>query len=96
MPWMAQVAPPAFLPVPGSLGLYQQGHGLTVFLNSRGEVTAYHPNGVQMWQVGQQTYWGAWEHFKACESQHILLHVVPSRQCLDALACADAVLPEEV
>ena len=47
-----QVAPPAFLPVPGTLGLYQQGHGLTVFLNSRGEVTAYDPHGEQMWQVG--------------------------------------------
>ena len=46
-----QVAPPAFLPVPGSLGLYQQGHGLTVFLNSRGEATAYDPHGEQMWQV---------------------------------------------
>lgn len=57
---MAQVAPPAFLPVPGSLGLYQQGHGLTVFLNSRGEVTAYHPSGVQMWQVGQRSYVGAY------------------------------------
>ena len=46
-----QIAPPAFLPVPGSLGLYQQGHGLTVFLNSRGEATAYDPHGEQMWQV---------------------------------------------
>lgn len=48
---MLQVAPPAFLPVPGSLGLYQHGHGLTVFLNSRGEVTAYGPHGGQIWQV---------------------------------------------
>ena len=46
-----QVAPPAFLPVPGSLGLYQQGHGLSVFLNSRGEVSAYDPHGEQVWQV---------------------------------------------
>ena len=47
----AQVAPPAFLPVPGPRGLYQQGHGLAAFLNSRGEVTAYNAHGERLWQV---------------------------------------------
>lgn len=46
-----QVAPPAFLPVPGPRGLYQQGHGIAAFLNSRGEVTAYSPHGERLWQV---------------------------------------------
>ena len=53
---VVQVAPPAFLPVPGSQGLYQQGHGLAAFLNSRGEVTAYDAHGEQMWQVGLQSH----------------------------------------
>jgi hypothetical protein len=51
---MLQVAPPAFLPVPGPRGLYQQGHGLAIFLNSRGEVTAYSAHGEHIWQVRAQ------------------------------------------
>ena len=46
-----QVVPPVFLPVRGEKGHYHHGLGMAVFLNSRGEVTAYHPTGDQAWQV---------------------------------------------
>ncbi|BDA41145.1 hypothetical protein COCOBI_01-8000 [Coccomyxa sp. Obi] len=52
-----EVAPPAFLPVPGPRGLYQQGHGIAVFLNSRGEVTAYNSHGQRLWQHAMGLSW---------------------------------------
>ncbi|KAK9916603.1 hypothetical protein WJX75_004756 [Coccomyxa subellipsoidea] len=52
-----EVAPPAFLPVPGPRGLYQQGHGLAAFLNSRGEVTAYNAHGERLWQHAMGLAW---------------------------------------
>ena len=48
---LLQVATPAVLPLPGPYGLYKRGYGLVLFLNSRGEVTAYHPYGERAWQV---------------------------------------------
>jgi len=47
----AQVATPALLPLPGPHGHYRRGYGLVLFLNSRGEVTAYHPYGERAWQA---------------------------------------------
>jgi hypothetical protein len=46
-----QVATPALLPLPGPHGHYRRGYGLVLFLNSRGEVTAYHPYGERAWQA---------------------------------------------
>ena len=46
-----QVAPPAFLPLPGPRGWHQRGRGLVLFLNSRGELTAFSPHGQRLWQV---------------------------------------------
>lgn len=48
---LLQVATPAVLPLPGPHGHYKRGYGLVLFLNSRGEVTAYHPYGERAWQV---------------------------------------------
>ena len=47
-----QIAPPAVLPVPGRYGHYRRGAGLAVFLNSRGEITAFDSTGAPYWQVG--------------------------------------------
>ncbi|KAK9806239.1 hypothetical protein WJX72_006852 [[Myrmecia] bisecta] len=52
-----EVAPPAFLPTPGKHGHIWRSHGLAVFLNSRGEVTAYDPHGTKMWQVQMGVSW---------------------------------------
>ena len=46
-----QAAPPTVLPIPGPRGHYRHGLGLAVFLNSRGDVTAYRASGYQAWQV---------------------------------------------
>jgi hypothetical protein len=50
-----QVAPPIMLPVPGKHGHYRVGKvgqkGIAVFLNSRGDMTAYDPQGEMLWQV---------------------------------------------
>ena len=46
-----EVAPPALLPVPGPHGKVRRSRGYAVFLNSRGEVTAYNPRGRLEWQV---------------------------------------------
>ena len=48
---LLQVAAPAVLPLPGPHGHYKRGYGLVLFLNSRGEATAYHPFGERAWQV---------------------------------------------
>jgi hypothetical protein len=52
-----QVAPPIVLPMPGKQGRYRVGKvgqkGIAVFLNSRGEMTAYDPQGEMLWQVRQ-------------------------------------------
>lgn len=45
------MATPAVLPLPGPHGHYKRGYGLVLFLNSRGEVTAYYPYGERAWQV---------------------------------------------
>ena len=49
-----QVVSPVVLPIPGPGGHYRQGLGLAVFLNSRGEVTAYHASGELAWQVSEK------------------------------------------
>ena len=48
-----EVATPAILPQPpqkSSMGHHEAGN-LAVFLNNRGEVTAYSPTGHKLWQV---------------------------------------------
>ncbi|KAK9789953.1 hypothetical protein WJX73_002050 [Symbiochloris irregularis] len=54
-----QVTAPVLLPIPGPHGHYRAGLGMAVFLNSRGEVTAYHPLGHQAWQVATAASWHA-------------------------------------
>jgi len=46
-----EVAPPALLPAPGARGHIRRSRGQAVFMNSRGEVTAYSPHGQLAWQV---------------------------------------------
>jgi hypothetical protein len=57
------VAPPAALPVPGRHGHYRAStlrqKSIALFLNSRGEVTAYDSAGALLWQVYAGTSWRA-------------------------------------
>ena len=50
-----QVAQPIMLPIPGQRGHYRIGKvgqkGIAVFLNSRGDLTAYDAQGGMLWQV---------------------------------------------
>ena len=46
-----QVAPPAVLAVPGPRGHFRPGSGLALFLNNRGELTAFDRHGMRSWQV---------------------------------------------
>ena len=50
--WL-QVAAPMMLPVAGPDGHVRGNRGHAVFLNSRGDVTAYTFQGRQAWQVGR-------------------------------------------
>lgn len=56
-----QVAPPIVLPLPGRHGQFHgsdlRRKGLAVFLNSRGEITAYGSTGQLHWQVYTPCYW---------------------------------------
>ena len=49
--FVLQVAPPAYLPVPGPKGRYVQGHGMAVVHTSLGTLTAFQPDGHVAWQV---------------------------------------------
>eukprot|EP00884_Botryococcus_braunii_P007301 jgi/Botrbrau1/16572/Bobra.0068s0003.2 len=51
------VISPAFLPIPGPAGHFRNSWGLAVFLNSRGEVTAFNPYGDKAWQVPSTAGW---------------------------------------
>jgi hypothetical protein len=56
-----EVAPPVMLPVPGRRGGYRPSgigqRGMAVFLNSRGELTAYSHGGELLWQVFAGVGW---------------------------------------
>lgn len=54
-----EVAPPVMLPVPNKYGQYTgvRQKGLAVFLNSRGELTAYNWKGNRLWQEAVGSTW---------------------------------------
>lgn len=57
-----EVAPPIVLPIPGHRGHYLKPVNLAVFLNSRGEVSAYDERGHLMWQVRAPIAWTKYSH----------------------------------
>ena len=74
------------LPLPGPHGHYKRGYGLVLFLNSRGEVTAYHPYGERAWQV-QTLVLLPYTSRKLARQSSLLLQIVSSHN-QDLMICA--------
>eukprot|EP00887_Chlorella_sp_A99_P007059 scaffold2.g7059.t1 len=80
-----EVAPPVVLPIPGQHGKYRGHKALAVFLNSRGELTAYSANGKLLWQTSIGADWNVVEdevakgrHVPTLRAMPLRTHATPS------------------
>ena len=72
------MATPVMLPIPTASGHYRAvrgQHGLAVFLNSRGELTAFDTHGGKRWQVQTSASW--LNHFGERQYQRVQPTLLP-------------------